>query len=65
MKNLQKYEVKYAINHIKEYQHQNQHNFSVYNKIWKIFFDVFEHIIISTCFPQKQHVLEALVVYFG
>ena len=34
----EKYEVKYAINHINEYWYQNQHIFYVYNEFRKIYF---------------------------
>ena len=36
---IQKYEVKFAMNHKKEYQNQNQHQFYVYNEIRKISFE--------------------------
>ena len=41
MKHMEKYEVKYGINHIKEYQNQNQHIFFMYIMISGKYFSIF------------------------
>ena len=64
MNKYKNYEVKYAINHKKEYQNQNQHNFYVYNEIRKILLEIFEKQIFYR-FPPKHYDLEALVVSRG
>ncbi len=46
---METYEVNYDINHIKEYQIQNQQHFYVYNEIRKFSFDFFEYVLIPKC----------------